>query len=205
MPDPDEFAERLSRLAGMTGKQAAREVAASVERLFYFAGWADKYDGRVHAPPMRSVAIAMNEPIGVIGIACPAEAPLLGFLSLAIPAISLGNRVIAVPSEASPLAATDFYQVLETSDLPGGVLNIVTGKRDELAEVLALHDDVDAVWYVGPPDGCARVERASIGNLKQTWTNNGKSINWFDAGQAAGEAVLHRATQVKNIWVPYGE
>jgi len=201
----NEFRDRLRTTTGVTEKQAAREVETAIERIFLYAAWADKYDGAVHSPPMRSVAIAMNEPVGVIGIACPSEAPLLGFVSLVLPAIALGNTVVAVPSQTMPLSATDFYQVLETSDVPGGVLNIVTGPRDELAHVLADHDDVDAVWYVGPKEGGAMVEKASVGNLKQTWTNSGRAIDWYDAAQAEGEAFLRRASQVKNIWVPYGE
>ncbi|MEE8273034.1 MAG: aldehyde dehydrogenase family protein, partial [Alphaproteobacteria bacterium] len=136
---------------------------------------------------------------------CPDEAPLLGLVSLVAPAVAMGNRVVAVPSEAHPLAATDFYQVLDTSDLPGGVINIVTGERDVLAKVLAEHDEVGAVWYVGPAAGSAMVEAASVGNLKRTWVNNGRRRDWLDPVQGEGPEFLRHATQVKNIWVPYGE
>ena len=100
----------------------------------------------------------MNEPWGVMGIVCPNEAPLLAFVSLVMPAIAMGNRVVAVPSAVHPLRATDFYTVLDTSDVPGGVVNIVTGERDALAKTLAEHDGVDALWYVGDAAGAARVE-----------------------------------------------
>ena len=103
------------------------------------------------------------------------------------------------------MSATDLYQVLDTSDVPGGVVNIVTGERDTLAGVLAEHDEVAAMWYAGSAAGSAMVERASIGNLKQTWVNGGKSRDWFDRAQSEGPEFLRRATQVKNIWVPYGE
>jgi aldehyde dehydrogenase (NAD+) len=113
--------------------------------------------------------------------------------------------VVAVPSERGALAVTDLYQVLDTSDLPGGVVNIVTGHRDELAGVLAAHDDVDALWYFGTREGGAAVERLSAGNMKRTWVDYGRPRDWADAERGAGEEFLERATQVKNIWVPYGE
>ncbi|MFK3738134.1 aldehyde dehydrogenase family protein [Massilia sp. TN1-12] len=199
----DEFAERIARQTG--SKNAEKEVQASIERLFYWAAWADKYDGAAHQPPMHGITVALNEPVGVIGIVCPTENPLLGFVSLVAPAIALGNRVIAVPSEAHPLSALDLYQVLDTSDLPGGVLNIVTGSADELARTLASHFDVDAVWrHDGSAEGCAEVERLSAESLKRTWVGGAKGRDWFDAKQAAGRTVLQHASQVKNVWIPYG-
>ena len=163
--------ETAARLARMTGDAAGAraEVDATIERLFSCAAWADKYDGAVHHTPLRNVTLAMPEAVGTIGIVCPDEAPLLAFVTLVASAIAMGNTVIAVPSERHPLAATDFYPVLETSDVPAGVVNIVTGARDELAKVLAEHADVDAVWYFGSAEGSALVERASVSNLKQTW------------------------------------
>nr|WP_305822490.1 aldehyde dehydrogenase family protein [Massilia brevitalea] len=199
----DEFAGRIAAQTG--SKDAAREVQASIERLFYWAAWADKYDGLAHQPPMHGVTVALNEPVGVIGIVCPNENPLLGFISLVAPALAMGNRVVAVPSEAHPLSATDLYQVLDTSDLPGGALNIVTGSADELARTLATHGDIDAVWrHDGSAEGCAEVERLSSETLKRTWVGGAKGRDWFDAKQACGRAVLQHATQVKNIWIPYG-
>ncbi|MFB9243155.1 aldehyde dehydrogenase family protein [Massilia antarctica] len=199
----DEFA---ARIAAMTGaKNPEKEVQASIERLFYYAAWADKYDGLAHQPPMHGITVALNEPVGVIGIICPNESPLLGFISLVAPALALGNRVIAVPSEAYPLAATDLYQVLDTSDLPGGALNIITGSANELAKTLASHSDVDAVWrHDGSAEGCAEVERLSAESLKRTWVGGGKGRDWYDTKQAGGRAVLAHASQVKNVWIPYG-
>lgn len=199
----DEFAQRIALQTG--AKDAAREVAASIERLFYWAAWADKYDGAAHQPPMHGITVALNEPVGVIGIVCPLENPLLGFISLVAPALALGNRVVAVPSEAHPLSAIDLYQVLDTSDLPGGALNIVTGSSDELARTLASHGDIDAVWrHDGSAEGCAEVERLSAESLKRTWTGGAKGRDWFDPKQACGRTVLQHASQVKNVWIPYG-
>ncbi|MTW33045.1 aldehyde dehydrogenase family protein [Pseudoduganella danionis] len=199
----DEFA---ARIAAMTGdRNAEKEVQASIERLFYYAAWADKYDGLAHQPPMHGITVALNEPIGVIGIVCPNEAPLLGFISLVAPAIAVGNRVVVVPSEAHPLSATDLYQVFDTSDLPGGVVNIITGSADELARTLATHSDIDAVWrHDGSAAGCAEVERLSASSLKRTWVGGAKGRDWYSTAQAGGRAVLAHATQVKNIWIPYG-
>jgi aldehyde dehydrogenase (NAD+) len=196
----DELARRLDAL----GVGGAAEVEATVRRLFTYGAWADKYDGQVHQVPLRGVALAMNEPIGVIGIACPEEHPLLGFVSLVAPAICAGNTVVAIPSERSPLAATDFYQVLETSDVPGGVINVVTGVKNTLARTLAEHDDVDAVWYFGSPEGVKAVELASAGNMKRTWCESDLR-SWHDPREGEGREFLRQATQVKNIWIPYGE
>jgi len=199
----EEIAGRLAEVVGK--KQAEAEVALGVERIFSYAAWADKYDGAVHNPPFRNVALAMNEPVGTIGIRCPDEAPLLGFLSVVMPALAMGNTVIAVPSEIYPLITGDLYQIFETSDLPDGAVNIVTGRASELLKTLAEHDDVDAVWCFGDETSCTAVKVFSIGNLKQVFTNEGRAIDWFDAKQAEGRFFLQHATQIKNIWVPYGE
>jgi aldehyde dehydrogenase (NAD+) len=200
-----ELAERIAISTGVGTDAAESEVARSIERLFLYAGLADKWDGRVHHTPYRNVTLAMPEPLGVMGVACPDESPLLGFVSTVIPPISMGNTVVAIPSERDPLVATDFYQVLETSDVPGGVINIVTGSRDELAEVLAAHDDVAGVWYFGAREGGAAVERLSIGNMKRTWTEQAGLRDWYDPEQGEGDEFLRQSTHVKNIWVPYGE
>lgn len=199
-------AEFAARIRAMTGNQnPEQEVQAAIDRLFYYAAWADKYDGLVHQPPMHGISVALNEPLGVIGIICPNEAPLLSFISLVAPAIALGNRVIVVPSEAHPLSATDLYQVFDTSDLPDGVVNIVTGSCDELARTLAGHFDVDAVWrHDGSQAGCAEVERLSAASLKRTWVGGAKGRDWTSTSQSGGRAVLAHASQVKNVWIPYG-
>ena len=214
----EEFARRIAAMTGRSlgagdaagaardGAYSARaEVALAIERLFTYGAWADKYDGRVANVPMRGLTVAVPEPIGVMGICCPDEYPLLGFVSLLAPAIAMGNSVVIVPSERHPLSATDLYQVLETSDVPAGVVNVVTGPRDALAAVLAAHDGVDSIWYFGPLAGIAAVEAASIGNLKRTWSAHGQPPDWTDPEEAEGEEFLREATQVKNIWVPHGE
>jgi len=199
----DEIARRLAAVVGE--KQAAAEVDLGVERIFTYAAWADKFDGAVHNPPFRNIAIAMHEAIGTVGVICPAEAPLLGFLSLVMPALAMGNTVIAIPSESYPLITGDLYQLLDTSDLPGGAVNIVTGYASQLLKTLAEHDDVDAIWCFGDETQAAAAKSASISNLKQVFTNEGRAIDWFNPKVAEGRWFLEHATQVKNIWVPYGE
>ena len=195
-------AEFAARLKSAGGPKPAEEVAAAIRRAFWYAAQADKFDGAVHSTKSAHVTLAMPEPFGVMGIVCPTGAPLLGFVSLVLPAIAMGNRVVAVPSQAMPLAATDLYQVFDTSDLPGGVVNIVTGPRDELARTLAAHDDVAAIWYSGDADGTRMVEEESAGNLKVTWSVAHRD---WSGPEGQGRSFLTRATQVKNIWVPYGE
>ncbi|GAB4142196.1 MAG: aldehyde dehydrogenase family protein [Sphingomonadales bacterium] len=200
-----EFASRVRVMTGVSAAAARAEVDASIARLFSYAAWADKYDGLAHAAPAHHMVLATHEPIGVMGIVCPDDAPLLAFVSLWAPAVAMGNRVVVVPSQRHPLAATDFYQVLETSDMPAGVINIVTGPRGDLTKTLADHDQVDAMWYFGDAEGSKMVEERSIGNLKQTWVNHGRRRDWASQATGEGRAFLRRATQVKNIWLPYGD
>jgi aldehyde dehydrogenase (NAD+) len=199
----EEIVRGLSAVVG--AKQAAAELDLGIERIFSYAAWADKFDGAVHNPPFRNIAIAMNEPLGTVGILCPAEAPLLGFLSLVLPALAVGNTVVAVPSEAYPLVTSDLYQLFDTSDMPGGAVNIVTGYAPQLLKTLAEHDDVDAVWSFADEASASAAKAMSVGNLKQVWTNEGRAIDWFNPKLAEGRWFLEHATQVKNIWVPYGE
>ncbi|OYW41417.1 MAG: hypothetical protein B7Z38_07375 [Rhodobacterales bacterium 12-64-8] len=162
-----EFAQRLQDLTGQPG---AAEVDASIQRLFTYAAWADKYDGSAKSVPIRGIALAMNEPTGVIGALCPDEAPLLGPLSLMAPAIAMGNTVILVPG----------------------------------AKSLAGHMDVDAVWSFSSHPISALIEREAAGNVKRTWVNHGNARNWMGA-EGEGRTFLSQATEIKTVWVPYGE
>jgi aldehyde dehydrogenase (NAD+) len=195
-----EFAQRLQDL---TGKPGAAEVEASIQRLFTYAAWADKYDGSAKSVPIRGIALAMNEPVGVIGALLPDECPLLGLISVMAPAIAMGNTAVLVPG-AAPLSATDFYQILDTSDVPAGVVNIVTGPAPDLAKSLAGHMDVDAVWSFSSHPLSALIEREAAGNLKRTWVNHGRARDWLSP-TSEGRTFLAQATEIKTVWVPYGE
>lgn len=199
-----EFGDRIRDLTGVHAKTALTEVDVSISRLFTYAAWADKWDGAAKGVPIRGIALAMNEPVGTIGTFCPDETPLLGLISTVAPAVALGNRVVAVASEAYPLAATDFYQVLETSDVPAGVVNILTGSHGELAPHLAGHLGVDSVWSFSSSDISTEIEQQSAGNLKRTWTNNARSRDWMGR-DGEGKEFLAQASDVKTVWVPYGE
>jgi len=193
----DEFTTRINN---MTGKRSgADEVETAIRTLFTYAAWADKYDGQAHGVPIRGVALAMKEPVGNIGILCDDATPLAGLISAMAPAIAMGNRVILAASEPFPLVSTDFYQVLETSDVPAGVVNIITGSHTELAATLAAHMDIDAVWSFSSSDVSAAIEKASAGNLKRTWVNNARAL------EPSTQDYLTASTEVKNIWIPYGE
>jgi aldehyde dehydrogenase (NAD+) len=190
--------------AMQSGKTGKTEVETAIRRLFTYAAWADKYDGRIKGVPLRGVAMAMPAPVGVIGAICPDEAPLLGLISVMAPAIAMGNRAVLVASEAFPLSATDFYQIIDTSDVPAGVVNILTGSHSDLAPTLAAHADVDAVWCFSSTPLSDVIEAASAGNLKRTWVNHGQARDWIgSAGE--GRIFLEQATEIKTIWVPYGE
>ncbi len=199
----EEIARGLAAVVGEA--QASAEVKLGIERIFSYAAWADKFDGAVHNPPFRNVALAMNEPLGTVGIICPNQAPLLGFMSLVMPVLAAGNAAVVVPSETYPLIAAELYQVFDTSDLPAGAVNIVTGYTSQLLKTLAEHDDVDAVWCFADEASAVAAKTYSVGNLKQVFTNEGRAIDWFDVRQGEGRWFLQHAIQVKNIWVPYGE
>lgn len=198
----EEFARRLTAMTGASQEAATAEVETAIDLLFTHAAFADKMDGAVHSPPLRGLALALNEPQGVVGVLCPPVPALAGLVALVAPLVAMGNRVVVVPSEPHPLAATDFYAVLETSDVPAGVINIVTGTTMSLAKTLAGHDDVDAVWAFGEPALSAEVERLSVGNLKRTLVDDGKAVDLASPGVA--EVLLRHAVDVKNVWIPYG-
>ena len=194
-------AEFAARLKALTGRDGSREVEAAIRALFTYAAWADKLDGRVKAVPLRGVAMGMRAPVGKIACLCDDAAPLAGLVEPLAAALAMGNRITLVASEPFPLAATDFYQVLETSDVPAGVANILTGSHAELARPIATHHDLDAVWSFSSSDLSAEIERGAAGNLKRTWVNHGRAHDW---SKPDTHAFLEAATEIKTIWVPYG-
>merc|ERR1712150_270641 len=198
----DEFASKLEEMGFQDGKG---QVEKSVERLFYWAAMADKFGGTVQETQLYGTVIKIHEPVGVIGIACPDESPLLGFVSLFAPAIARGNSVVLIPSEKNPLPALDLYQVFDTSDLPGGVVNILSGERDHVTKFLTEHQNVDAVWYFGSAEGAKFVEHASSVNVKRTWVNYGLARDWNDDLQGQGDEFLYHCVQAKNVWLAMGE
>ena len=199
-----EFADRIVEMTNQSLESAQDEVEKSIERIYTYAAYADKYDGAAHSTVQRMITLAMPEAIGVMAIICPDENPLLGFISTVIPAIAMGNKVVVIPSEKHPFSATDFYQILETSDVPAGTVNIVTGPKEELANELAKHYDVDGIWYFGTQEGSKNIELLSTDSMKRSWVNFGKHRNWLTISHGEGQEFLRHATEIKNIWIPYG-
>ena len=200
----EEFAGRIATMTETPPDAADAEVAMAIERLFHWAAFADKAGGTIQETTLRGLVAAIHEPVGLIGIACPDAAPLLAFVSLVAPAIARGNSVVCIPSPPYPLSATDLYQVFDTSDLPAGVVNIITGERDCLVKTLVEHDDVDSVWYFGDAEGSRQIEARSIHNIKRAWVNYGAERDWHDPDQGAGAEFLLESIEVKNIWAPTG-
>lgn len=200
----EEFAARINSMTGEGMESARKEVQLSIERLFYWAAFSDKYGGEVKETTLYGATVSVHESVGVIGIACPDEYPLLAFVSLFAPAVVRGNTVVVIPSEKYPLVATDLYQVFETSDVPAGVINILTGSRDLLSKVLVNHMEVNAMWYFGSKIGSYHVEHDSACNLKRTFVSYGHKRNWADENEGAKFEFLYHACQIKNIWIPAG-
>jgi aldehyde dehydrogenase (NAD+) len=182
-----------------------QEFDTALKRLFTFASWADKFDGAVHQAPVRANTIALNEPVGVIGVICPNLAPLTSFVTLIAAALCQGNRLVVIPSENFPLPAVDMYQIFETSDVPAAAINIVTGKHEELIKTLSEHNSVDGIWNFGDSKYESDIDIASISNLKQIWSTNGNNVNWMNFHASFNKLLLRKSSQVKNIWIPYGE
>ncbi len=190
-----QAAEEQFKSAGVSQS----EFQQSLEIIFHYAAYADKYDGHVHLAPMRALVYTRNEPIGVCASFAPHAQPLLGFLATTLPLIAMGNAVIAIPSRENPLPAIELMRILEASDVPAGVFNILTAPHVDLEKTVADHLGIDAVWHFSGSEGAQTIQSLSSGNLKQTWCIS----DTVDFTQPHTE-FLRRATQVKNIWVPYG-
>ncbi|MEL6585439.1 MAG: aldehyde dehydrogenase family protein, partial [Pseudomonadota bacterium] len=188
-----------ARLKAQTG--GAPEAEAAVRHLFRWAAWADKHDGRTLGVPVGGLAMALNRPLGVIGAFAAEVHPLIALAQVLGAALATGNRLVLVAPETAPLTATDLYQVLDTSDVPGGVVNILTGTHTDLAGQMGGHMGIDAVWSFSSADISAVIEREAAADLKRTWINNGLGRDW-DAADAA--PFLAAATEVQTIWVPFG-
>ncbi|GLZ14450.1 aldehyde dehydrogenase [Actinomadura sp. NBRC 104425] len=196
-----QFVDEL-RAAGLGGNAAAREVDAAVDRWVWYAGWADKLGavaGSANPVAGPYFNFSTPEPTGVVGVVAP-DSPLLGLVSVVAPVIVSGNTCVVVASEPAPLPAVTLAEVLATSDLPGGVVNILTGRRAELAPWLASHLDVNALDLAGVPDEqVGPLEEAAAGNLKRVLRPTGD--DWTgDQGTRRLTAFL----ETKTVWHPVG-
>lgn len=197
----DEFAQRIATEQGIPIDVAATQVESALHLWFNAAAWCDKYDGAVHHTPTRSVVMAIPEPLGVLGIVAPERDAFVGATALLAPAIAMGNTVVLVTSAQMPLSMLELLTVLDTSDVPPGVVNLISGERQALTKTLAEHMDVDALWAVTDTATKALIERSSIHNLKRSWCLTDADDTW--RGLPPIE-FLRQATQWKNIWLPYG-
>jgi aldehyde dehydrogenase (NAD+) len=199
--EKERFAEGIAAQTGRTLDDTREEVDRSISRLFDSAAYADKFGGTVQPVLGRRVVIGLREPVGVLGMRAPDESPLLGLVTATGIAMAMGNTSVVVAGKCAK-TAMDLVQVIQHSDVPGGVLNILTAQNpDPIAKVLAEHEDVDGVWFFGSAEGSKVVEAASVSNMKQTWVSNGERVDW---GTIRSQKLLLKSTQVKNIWVPYG-
>jgi acyl-CoA reductase-like NAD-dependent aldehyde dehydrogenase len=186
---------RRAQFAELTGSEA--EVDAAVDRWVWYAGWADKLAqvlGTSNPVAGPYFNFTIPEPTGVVGIVAPEEPPLEGLVTRLAPALVGGNVAVVLASERRPLAAATLAEVLATSDVPGGVVNVVTGRKRELAPVLAGHMDVNALDLAGADDGVEELERLAAENVKRVARNGDGQSPWHAA------AFL----ELKTVWHPIG-
>ena len=200
------FVDLLVALRGSSPVNASKEFSQSCERLFYYAAMADKFEGNVHNPPMRGLTLAMKEPLGVMTSILSDDSPLLNLVTVMGSVFSTGNTNIIVPGQKTSLIATELYQVLDTSDVPGGYVNILTAKENELNKTLSQHENIEGIWYFGA-DSAQRsdIVKNTTSNIKRYWCPEEKHIDWTNASEEFLNEFLYQSTQVKNIWIPYGE
>ena len=200
-----EFARRIELQTMCDSGDALHEVRTSIETLFYFASWADKFEGKIHQVAARKTVMSLNEPVGIVGVVCPNQYTLWGFVVMMAALVSMGNRCVVIPSETSPLSSTDFSQILDTSDVPAGVVNLITGNHDDLVKTLVEHEDIDAIWFAGCSTQNAMVNKMSVGNLKRIWLLENNLNCWYNQKSSYYKECLKHSVEIKNIWIPFGE
>ncbi|XP_058281566.1 aldehyde dehydrogenase family 16 member A1 [Hylobates moloch] len=197
------LASRLER-QGVELKAAEAEVELSARRLRAWGARAQAQGHTLQVAGLRGPVLRLREPLGVLAVVCPDGWPLLAFVSLLAPALAYGNTVVVVPSTACPLLALEVCQDMATL-FPAGLANVVTGDRDHLTRCLALHQDVQAMWYFGSAQGSQFVEWASAGNLKPAWASRGCPRAWDQEAEGAGPELGLRAARTKALWLPMGD
>ncbi|MGI8964625.1 MAG: aldehyde dehydrogenase family protein [Limisphaerales bacterium] len=202
-----ELAEEISRSTEMRLPKAEMEVTAAIDRLVYYAGWTDKYSqifGSVNPVATSHFNFTIPEPTGVVTILAPDEPSFLALISLIAPVISSGNSAVVIASEKFPLPALTFAEILATSDLPGGVVNILAGKRDELISHIAAHMDINAIVdATGVPEFSAPLSSGAAHNLKRYFARTLKRADWFSA-KAEDPYWILDTIEFKTAWHPVG-
>ncbi len=199
-----EMAEALT--LGGTGKaEAAREVAATVERIVHYAGWADKYEqvlGSVNPVASPHFNFTLTEPVGIVGILAPEKAPLLALVTLILPVITAGNAVVALASRTAPYPAILLGEMLATSDLPGGVVNLLTGDRNEMISTFASHEHIRALSAVASGDEAVELQRGAAESVKRVKLHDPET-DWYSDKQESPYAIRD-FTEAKTVWHPVG-
>ncbi len=200
------FSNLLSSLIGISQKDSEKEFDQSIERLFYYGAMADKFEGSIHNPPIRGLTLAVKEPIGVVANILNDDYPLLSLITTLGSNFATGNASIIVPGQKTSLLATELYQLLETSDVPAGYINILTTKQNSLNKILSEHENIDGIWFFSENNNeRLKVIQSTTSNLKRTWCPQSKNLDWSSKEEDFLEEFLYQSTQVKNIWIPYGE
>jgi len=202
----DTFIDLLINISDLNYIDAKKEFDLSCERIFYYASMADKFEGVIHNPPLRGLTMAVKEPIGVITSILDDNQPLLSLSTVMSSVFANGNTNIIVPSEQTALIATSMYQVLDTSDVPAGYINILTAKQNELNLTLAQHENIDGIWaFSENAKTRSSIIKETAFNLKRFWCPKNKNIDWSSNSEEFLLEFLYQGSQVKNIWIPYGE
>ena len=202
----NNFIELLSSLIGLEKQEALKEFNNSKERIFYYASMADKFEGNIHNPPIRGLTLAVKEPIGVMASILDDQFPLLSLVTVLASNFAAGNANIILPGEKTSLIASEMYRLLDTSDIPAGYINFLTTKQNSLNKVLSEHENIDGLWlFSGDDKERKQVINNSVSNLKRYWCPKSKNINWLNNEENFLNEFLHESTQIKNIWIPYGE
>jgi aldehyde dehydrogenase (NAD+) len=200
-----DIARRLRQETGASAAAAAREVAASIERLLAYAAWARQDAGQVQSDAPSVLALRVREPLGVVAVVCPDALPLLGFVSLVAPVLAVGNRCVALPSQAYPGLAADLDELVDVAGLPGAALRLVIGAHDALASSLAAHDRLDALWCHGSAVKAGELGRIAARNGTRAWIEDGNARDWWRAESSEGLEFMEAASRVKTIYIPYGD
>lgn len=189
-------------LQGGTKKEAEKEVSLAVDRIVYYAGWCDKFQqifSSVNPVASSHFNFSVPEPMGVVAISAPAQTSLIGLVSVTMPVIAGGNTCVVLASESKPLCAVTFAEVINSSDVPPGVVNILTGKSSELLPYFSNHMDVNAVIYCGKnPDEIKMVQENSSLNVKRCFI---RSQNWMSASSQNPYLILD-TQEIKTTWHP---
>lgn len=201
-----EMAEAI-QLHGASKAEAAKEVSATIDRLIHYAGWADKYEqllGNVNPVASPHFNFTVAEPMGIIAALAPEDSPLLALVSLFVPAITSGNTVIALASASRPYPSILLGEMLATSDLPGGVVNLLTGYRAEIVPTMASHAHVRGIVGTATPEERKSIQIAAADSMKRLHLRKAEvKTDWF-SDEAAGLYEIRHVVEHKTTWHPIG-